>query len=82
MATFNPYKDAAGDVALVRFANRRHWKTMCFGCGTEKPIAGGTFPHKKGVKAQMQKDGLLRRFVCAECMAKRETPNVRDNLPP
>ena len=49
---------------------------MCFGCGTEKPIAGGTFPQKKGVKAQMQKDGLLRRFVCSDCLKKRETANA------
>ena len=79
LTTFNPYKQASGDAALVRNVNRRHWKTMCFGCGNEKPIAGGTFPQKKGKPAQMQKDGILRRFICAECLAKREARKAAES---
>lgn len=37
---------------------------------TERPIKGGTFPHKKGERMRLQTGGMLRRFICADCLSK------------
>ncbi len=41
MATFNPYKEAAGDPAMQRNATKRWHRGWCRKCNTEKPMAGG-----------------------------------------
>ena len=71
MSVFNPYKDALGDASMLHNATRQWHKTMCFACGNEKPIKGGTFPHKKGEKMKLQTGGILRKFICADCLEKR-----------
>ena len=78
MATFNPYKEAAGDAAMLRNATRKLWRGWCCKCNTEKPMAGGTLVVPKGGKGLSPvRGGVVQRFVCAECLAKRaETPNV------
>ena len=79
LTTFNPYKQASGDASMLRNASREYWKAMCFGCGNEKPVAGGTFPQKNGQPMQMQRGGILRRFICAECLAKREARKAAES---
>ena len=82
MATFNPYKDAANDVALQHSATRRWWRGWCCKCNAEKPMAGGkTLDAKKGSPFRGRVGSVVQRFICAECLAKRETPNVRANRP-
>jgi len=70
VATFNPYKDAARDPSMVRNANRHLWRAICCKCSAEKPIKGGTFPHKKGERMRVAMSGFPRKFICADCLAK------------
>ena len=79
MATFNPYKEAAGDAAMQRNATKSWWRGWCRKCNTEKPMAGG---RTSGIKSTghcgiQRSSGVVQRFVCADCLAKmNETPNV------
>lgn len=70
VATFNPYKDAARDPSMVRNVNRDKWRAICCKCSTERSIKDGTFPHKKGERMRLQTGGMLRKFICADCLAK------------
>ena len=82
MAIFNPYKDAAADPAMKRNATRPWWRGWCCKCNSEKPMAGGkTLDQKKGMPFRGIVGGTVQRFICAECLAKRETANVRANRP-
>ena len=77
MATFNPYKEAAGDAAMQRNATKRWWKGWCRKCNTETPMKGGKTQDKvKGSAFGGRSGGVVQRFVCADCLAKMgETPN-------
>ena len=67
---FNPYKEALRDPRMLK-ESRTGFKRFCCRCSQEKPIAGGTFPQKKGEKMVRESAGVLRRFWCAECIEKR-----------
>jgi hypothetical protein len=72
MATFNPYKEAAKDAAMQRNATRKFWRGWCCKCNTEKPMKGGSvLDKKKGDHFVGRSGGVVQRFICAECLAKR-----------
>lgn len=64
LTTFNPYKQAAGDLALKKSTNKQYHKSWCRKCNMEKPLKGGT-----GNFTSMG-SGIVPRFVCADCAAK------------
>ena len=63
---------------MKRNATRRWWRGWCCKCNTEKPMAGGTVIAPKG-RPSTVRGGVVQRFICADCLAKRETANVRAN---
>lgn len=60
---------------MKRNATRRWWRGWCCKCNTEKPMAGGTVIAPKG-RPSTVRGGVVQRFICADCLAKRETANV------
>lgn len=79
---FNPYKEAAGDAALVKYTNRHLFRGWCRKCNTEKPMKGGQVSASGRVKSR---NGVVQKFVCADCLklaAENNDANEHQAPPP